>query len=60
MNLEEFMARYPDVKVPKDVIPFAKFLDQSGKRFLVDYGYENAKQMAQREIEKQTADKLPV
>ncbi len=41
-RVEEFLHRFPDYVVTPEQLAFAKYLEQQGLRFLVDYGFENA------------------
>jgi hypothetical protein len=48
MTLEEFAFRpeFSDVKITDRQFACARFLEQNGKRFLIDFGYENCERLA--------------
>lgn len=57
MTLAEFLRRFPDVAVPAETLAFARFLELSGKRFLVHFGLSNCKEAAEAEMNSQLADR---
>jgi len=50
-GVEWFLAQYPDYEVRPDQVAFAKYLEQRGLRFLIDFGFENAERIAWELIE---------
>jgi len=45
-DIERFLQRFPDYKTTSDQLAFAKYLEQRGLRFLIDFGFENAERIA--------------
>ena len=50
-DVEDFFRSFPDYKASSEQIAFAKYLQQQGLRFLVDFGFENAERIAWEIIE---------
>jgi hypothetical protein len=48
---DEFMTRYPDVRATSEQMACCRYLERQGKRFLVDFGYENAPAIVWREMD---------
>lgn len=46
MSVEWFLRQFPDYKATPEQVAFAKYLEQRGLSFLVDYGFENAERIA--------------
>lgn len=44
-EVEKFLAREPDYEVTPEQVAFAKFLEQRGLRFLIDFGFDNAERI---------------
>ena len=45
-DIERFLQRFPDYQTTSDQLAFAKYLEQRGLRFLIDFGFENAERIA--------------
>ena len=43
---EKMLKLLPGLENTKDAIMFARYLESKGKRFLVDFGTENAREIA--------------
>jgi len=41
-RVDEFLRRFPDYPATKSQIDYARYLEQQGLTFLVDFGFENA------------------
>jgi hypothetical protein len=50
-EIENFLRRFPDYKTTPSQLAFAKYLEQQGLRFLVDFGFENAERITWELIE---------
>ena len=51
MTIEEFLLYFPDYKVSPEQLAWAKFLEQQGLRFLIDFGFNNAERIASESID---------
>jgi hypothetical protein len=62
MTIERFLHAFPNVQLSADQRAYIRFLERSGKRFLIDFGLANCEQAARVELEAQLADRdtLPV
>jgi len=62
MTVEQFLKYFPDVHLTADQRAYARFLEQSGRRFLIDFGLANCEEAAAAELESQLADReaIPV
>lgn len=45
-EVARFLQRFPDFPVTPGQLGWAKYLEQEGLRFLVDFGFENAEEIA--------------
>ena len=50
-EVENFLRRFPDYEATSEQIAFAKYLEQQGLRFLIDFGFENAERIAWELVE---------
>jgi len=50
-EIERFLARFPDYQTTPAQLAFAKYLEQQGLRFLIDFGFENAERITWELIE---------
>jgi hypothetical protein len=50
-EIERFLRRFPDYETTPSQIAFAKYLEQQGLRFLIDFGFENAERITWELIE---------
>jgi hypothetical protein len=50
-EIENFLRRFPDYEVTPEQLAFAKYLEQQGLRFLIDFGFENAERIAWELVE---------
>ena len=46
MSVEWFLRQFPDTPATPAQIAFAKYLEQQGLSFLIDFGFENAERIA--------------
>jgi len=44
-DIEQFLVWFPDYVVTPEQLAFAKFLEQHGLRFQIDFGFENAERI---------------
>ena len=55
MNVDDFLRFFPDVKLTDEQLACCHYLQREGKRFCVDFGYQNAPDMVwdamDREVE---------
>jgi hypothetical protein len=50
-EIEKFLTRFPDYETKPEQVAFAKYLEQQGLRFMIDFGFENAERVAWELIE---------
>jgi hypothetical protein len=50
-EIDKFLCRFPDFQTTPEQRAFAKYLEQQGLRFLIDFGFENAERIAWELVE---------
>jgi hypothetical protein len=45
-GIDDFLHRFPDYPVMQRQLDYARFLEQQGLVFLVEFGFENAEEIA--------------
>lgn len=62
MTIDRFLHAFPNVQLTADQRAYTRFLEQSGRRFLIDFGLSNCEEAARAELESQLADReaIPV
>ncbi len=56
LQIDEFLRLCPDVQITDRQVRAARYLQSQSKRFLIDFGYANAEQIAWDILERQIAE----
>ena len=51
MRIKEFLRHYPNYRVNSSQLAYANYLEREGQIFLIDFGFENAEDIAWHHLE---------